>query len=207
MYSLKKKQKVIIGVCAVLSLFFIVLLKIIADYKLAPAVLPNILIIVMDTVRQDHLSCYGYGRNTTPHLSELAKESKVFYNAYSTSSWTNPAHASLFTGLYPVTHKTTQENWQMSHHLTTLSEVLSNEGFETFGIVENPMLGKHNNFDQGFSHYYETWRKKEGSESENEAFLRFKQCIGKRNEEKPFFMFINFIEPHNPLNEYIRVTS
>jgi arylsulfatase A-like enzyme len=176
----------------------IILIKVSAIYKSTSVDLPNILIIVMDTVRQDHLSCYGYPRETTPTLVNLAKESKVYYNAYSTSSWTNPAHASLFTGLYPITHKTTQKSWQMSHNLTSLAEVLRNKGFETFGIVENPMLGKHNNFNQGFSRYYSTWRKKMNGKGENVSFLLFKKCIQDHNEKKPFFIFINFIGPHSP---------
>ncbi len=72
---------------------------------------PNVIIIVMDTVRQDHLSIYGHKRDTSPRLRQLVKSS----NAYSTSGWTPPAYASLFTGLYPNAHKTTQEYWAVSN--------------------------------------------------------------------------------------------
>ena len=58
---------------------------------------PNVVLIVLDTVRRDRLSLYGYPRKTTPFLEELAKTSRLYTNAYSTSSWTAPAHASLFT--------------------------------------------------------------------------------------------------------------
>ena len=198
--SFNRQKKVIISIFAVLIVSYACLIKIPRNYKSVSADLPNIMIIIMDTVRQDHMSCYGYNRKTTPNLAKLARESKVYYNAYSTSCWTNAAHASLFTGLYPITHNTTQENCGMGQNLTTLAEVLRNAGFETFGIVENGMLGKHRNFDQGFSQYYETWKNNINSGSENRAFFLFKKCIGEQNSKKPFFMFINFIEPHNPYN-------
>ncbi len=174
---------------------------------------PNVMIIVMDTVRQDHLSIYGHKRDTTPRLRQLVKSSRTYYNAYSTSGWTPPAHASLFTGLYPIAHKTTQENWAMSNQLTTLAEIFSAQGYETIGIAENGMLNKKNNFNQGFSIYYEAWkehRKKQKSfkvralkklgiqSNQNIAFNLFKKSFKEINKEKPFFMFVNFMEPHSP---------
>ena len=65
---------------------------------------PNLIVIVLYSVRRDHLSCYGYARRTTPYLDRLAEESVLFLEAYSTSCWTIPSHASLFTGLYPSHH-------------------------------------------------------------------------------------------------------
>jgi arylsulfatase A-like enzyme len=195
MPALKKKRKVIVGSLAALVAFLMILI-----FTWVTAAVPHIIIIVMDTARQDHLSCYGYRRDTTPNLTALAEESKIYYNAYSTSSWTNPAHASLFTGLYPLAHKTTQENWRMSHQVTSLAAVLKENGYDTCGIVENPMLGKHNNFNQGFARYYETWRKEIESSGGNAAFFLFKKYLEERDAKTPFFMFINFIEPHSPYN-------
>jgi len=104
--------------------------------------LPNIVLIVMDTTRRDHLSCYGYERNTTPNLSKLAKSSRVYYKAYSNSGWTAPAHTSLFTGLFPIAHKVTQENPVTSSDLTTLAEILSDVGYKTVGLVGNCYVGR-----------------------------------------------------------------
>ena len=81
---------------------------------------PNIILITMDTTRADHLSCYGYHKKTTPNLDALAEESVIFTNAYATSPWTLPSHASIFTGMYPAKHgshydwKTMQSNWPVS---------------------------------------------------------------------------------------------
>jgi len=90
----------------------------------------TIILIVMDTVRQDRLSCYGYSRDTSPNLRKLSETSRVYDKAYSTSGWTAPAHASLFTGLFPIAHGTTQENWTMDEKLATLAEVLSAVGYK-----------------------------------------------------------------------------
>lgn len=155
-------------------------------------------LIVMDTTRQDRLSIDGYERDTSPNLAELAAESTTYSRAYSPGGWTPSAHASLFTGLFPIGHQVTQENWRMGDHLTTLAEVFSEKGYETIGITENPMLNPRLNFEQGFSNYYEAWRESGGAE--NGAFHYFKESLDKRKKNRPFFMFVNLIEPHSPYN-------
>lgn len=84
----------------------------------------------------------------------------------------------------------------MGDHLTTLAEIFKAEGYETIGIVENAMLNTRFNFNQGFSSYYESWRFPK--EEENVALPLFKKSLAKRKAKKPFFMFINLIEPHSP---------
>src|SRR5688572_16366612 len=71
----------------------------------APPRRPNVVVILIDTLRADHLPMYGYGRDTAPFLDRLAAESVVFTGAQSTSAWTAPATASLFTSLYPFQHQ------------------------------------------------------------------------------------------------------
>jgi arylsulfatase A-like enzyme len=172
--------------------------------------LPNVMIIVMDTARRDHLSCYGYKKNTSPYLNELTKSSRVYYNAYATSGWTASSHASLFTGLFPIAHKTTQENWSMSERLVTLADVLLEHGYQTYGISENPIVSIYGNYEQGFLEYYEAWRKPNNlfdllawrinKVFSNNAHAYFKNILRSRNAEKPFYIFINFNEAHNPYN-------
>jgi arylsulfatase A-like enzyme len=72
--------------------------------KNAPINKPNIILVTMDTVRGDHVSCYGYKRTTTPNLDRFSQEGMLYKNAYSTDSWTVPSHASIFTGKYPSKH-------------------------------------------------------------------------------------------------------
>jgi len=168
---------------------------------------PNIVLIVMDTARQDRLSCYGYDRDTSPRLRELATESTVFDRAYSTSSWTSPSHASLFTGLYPASHGVTQENWRMSRELVTLAEVLSERGYETLGIVENSILSSEHGFHQGFADYHVTNQIQRmldnagatgRSETGNHATDLFLRNLREREPQNPFFVFVNLIAPHQP---------
>lgn len=157
----------------------------------------SVVIIIMDTARQDRLACYGHFRDNTPNLDELARESTVFRSAYSVSSWTAPAHASLFTGLYPAAHGCTQENWTMGEDLVTLAEVLRHNGYQTYGITENPTISASFGFGQGFDSYQEVWRPRDYGE-ENPAYYLFEGVLAGLDRQKPFFLFINFIEPHAP---------
>lgn len=159
---------------------------------------PNVIVIIMDTARQDHFSCYGYDRPTTPNLEQLCTEARRFDRAYSTSGWTPPAHASLFTGLYSAAHGTTQEKVTLGKDLTTLAEVLAANGYHCVGISENPMLARNRGFDQGFAEYHEIWKLDDAEE--NHALAQFRSSLAARDPGRPFFTFINFIEPHSPYN-------
>jgi arylsulfatase A-like enzyme len=159
----------------------------------------NIVVIVMDTARQDRLSCYGYDRETSPRLTELAKSATVYANAHSTSSWTGPGHASLFTGLHSVTHGVTQEDWRMDEDLSTFAEVLAERGYRTVGVAENPMLVAERGYAQGFSEYYESWRRGSRSSS-GQAVVDFRAALDGGAEGRPFLIFVNLIAPHSPYN-------
>jgi len=159
----------------------------------------NVVVIIMDTAREDRLACYGHSRANTPNLDELASESTLFRNAYSVSSWTAPGHASLFTGLYPAAHGCTQENWTLSEDVVTLAEVLDSYGYQTHGITENPTISASAGFGQGFDSYQEVWRPADYGE-ENPAYHLLEGVLAGLDPESPFFLFINFIEPHAPYN-------
>jgi len=161
----------------------------------------NIVVIVMDTARQDRLSCYGYERETSPRLDELAASGTLYANAYSTSSWTGPGHASLFTGLHSVTHGTTQESWDMDEGLTTFAEVLSERGYRTVGVVENAMLSSDQGYSQGFAEYYESWQgKRKWSRDSGQAVVDFRKALDGGAPGQPFLVFVNLIAPHSPYN-------
>jgi arylsulfatase A-like enzyme len=161
---------------------------------------PNVVLIVMDTARADRLSCYGYERETSPRLAGLATASATYSNAYSTSSWTAPGHASLFTGLFPVAHGATQEDWGLDGELTTVAEVLSANGYRTVGIVENPMLSPDLGYAQGFGEYHQVWLPRTRPGPGSEALDRFVEVVGGATPGEPFFVFVNLIEPHSPYN-------
>lgn len=158
---------------------------------------PNIVIIVMDTARQDHLSCYGYQRATTPFLEELASEARVFRNAYSTSSWTVPAHASLFTGLHSISHATTWEHFPLDARLTTLAQVLRDHGYRTIGISENKAVSNRRGFDKGFDRFTNPAHLPEATETF--AIKEFADIFAE-TDDRPVFAFVNLFGPHDPYN-------
>ncbi len=123
----------------------------------------SVVVIVLDTLRRDHMSLYGYDRLTTPHLDEWAQGALVFDDSSSTSSWTLPTHASIFTGLYPRSHgahgyrseKKTNSTYALEPESVTLAEIAQNSGIATGAIVSNfYFLGSEFGVDQGFDHYW-----------------------------------------------------
>jgi arylsulfatase A-like enzyme len=165
---------------------------------------PHVFVVVIDTARQDRFEIYGHNRPTTPNLARLAKRSRLYLNAYSTSGWTSSAHASLFTGLYPVAHRTTQEDWTLRSELVSLAELLSERGYETIGLVENPMLSRHYGFDQGFSSYHELWR---APHVQRGALPFFEAALEGRSDGTPLFVFVNLMAPHSPYNSARQFTG
>lgn len=116
---------------------------------------PDILLIVLDTLRADRLSCYGYPREITPHIDAFAESGVLFERAISPAQWTIPAHASLFTGEYPTTHMTTQTYTKHSKDQDTLAETLHRAGYHTVSFCNNPLLGTvENDLDRGFEECY-----------------------------------------------------
>ena len=120
----------------------------------------NIVLITIDTLRADHLSCYGYERKTSPHIDTVAEKGILFKNVAAPSSWTAPSMVSLFTSTYPINHgvihglqfreklKKRKKYSQavFSKKLATLPEILRKQGYTTFGISSNHNLKKELGF-------------------------------------------------------------
>ena len=124
-----------------------------ARRPLPPADSPNVLLIVMDTVRADHLSLYGYHRATTPKLEQLAKRGIRFDKVRATAPWTLPSHASMFTGRWP--HELGVE-WMtpLRGKFPTLAEYLGSHGYATAGFAANTLFCSYDTgIDRGFAHY------------------------------------------------------
>ncbi|MGD2176300.1 MAG: sulfatase [Anaerolineae bacterium] len=116
---------------------------------------PDIVLIVLDTLRADRMSCYGYERETTPYVDALAEDATLFERAIVPGQWTIPSHASLFTGEYPTTHMTTQIYDRLGEDMVTLAELLRDAGYKTVGFCNNPLLGVvDNQLDRGFEEFY-----------------------------------------------------
>ena len=179
--------------------------------------MPNVVMVVMDTVRADHLSLYGYSRNTTPFLEKLSQKSVVFENAFSASNWTLPSHASFFTGLLPSEHNCTYEHMNLSAQFPTLAQRLKDMGYFTVGWSNNPLLNHSSGILRGFDRFVENSQlsiysgemalkivlsKSPGMSSDNGARFAnrtiFRWLSRMSANKKPFFLFVNYMEAHTP---------
>ncbi len=114
---------------------------------------PNVLLIVLDTVRADRLGLYGYGRDTTPHLARLSRRGVRFDQARSTAPWTLPSHASMFTGRWPHELEVERHD-RLDATYPTLAESLRDRGYETVGVVANQFFcGRESGLGRGFADY------------------------------------------------------
>ncbi|MFQ5876508.1 MAG: sulfatase [Acidobacteriota bacterium] len=165
---------------------------------------PNILLIVIDTARADRFPFAGYDRPTAPFLQAVAREGTVYERAFSPAPWTVPAHASLFTGQYPSLHGTDCGSLRLPEEAVTIAETLHAAGYRTVGYTANPWIGSAYNFQQGFDTYGETWKevaedtRDTGAALTNEKVARFVRWWRRHpdSRRRPFFLFINYFEPH-----------
>ncbi len=114
---------------------------------------PNVILIMVDTLRADRLPAYGYSAIRTPAFDALASDGAVFENAFAQASWTKPSAATLLTGLYPSTHQAIRKADLLPEAVTTLPEAMRASGWRTGGIVTNINLAPSFQFDQGYDEY------------------------------------------------------
>ena len=119
---------------------------------------PNIILVLVDTLRSDHLSCYGHCRRTSPRLDALAEDATLYTNAISPGAWTPPSHASIFTGTFPSRHGVDRAHPYLDGKLTTLPEYLHDVGYRTYGISSNYWIGAATFFDRGFDVFSHSWQ-------------------------------------------------
>jgi len=180
--------------------------------------MPNVILIVWDTVRRDHLSLYNYERKTTPFLDGMAADAVVFERAYSIAPNTVPSHAGIFTGLYSSQNNCHYENPRLAPDLTTLAEMMRERGYLTLGITNNPALNHFNGFSQGFDLYkinyefgnftgdtiylafvdffFPESRRDSGATETRRIYQNWLWAAKKTGQ--PFFLFINYMEAHQP---------
>jgi arylsulfatase A-like enzyme len=171
---------------------------------------PNLLLLVIDSARADHFSCYGYDRPTTPNIDRLAEEGVRFEAAYSESSWTLPASFSLLTGLAPREHQAEAVR-VLPAGIPSLPEVLQQQGYATFGASANEFLGPRSGLDRGFGTFtlapqQEFWTRALYRYGPQRVGLadwggraltgRFLRWVGEARQ--PWFALIWHNEPHHP---------
>jgi arylsulfatase A-like enzyme len=112
-----------------------------------------VVLVSIDTLRADHLGCYGYRRKTSPALDRLAAEGTVFEDAMTPAPWTLPAHASLLTGLYPSRHGLKAHDRYLPASVRTLGESFARAGFVTAAVVNSQNLSPRFGLDRGFREF------------------------------------------------------
>jgi arylsulfatase A-like enzyme len=168
---------------------------------------PEIVVIVIDTLRADRLGAYGNPRGLTPFLDQLAGRAFVFRNAYAQSSWTGASVASLFTSRYQSEHGVLHPTEALQDSELTLAEVLKAAGYATAGFTANFMVGKHMGFGQGFDRYDTFWLVPGPDPTSAQMPVRAARVIegardwvhgttGPENARPPRFLYLQLMEPH-----------
>ncbi len=174
---------------------------------------PNVLLIGLETLRADHVGCYGHDRPTTPTLDAFAKEAVKFDLAFSAGGWTMPSMMSVFTGVYPHKHGAINYQNQLADGVTTLAAELKKGGYHTLGVTSNPTTHGKFGFRRGFDFYddFSVFLANElnlfadnekpvhahqslTSDIVNRLGLRFLKKKWKK--EKPFFLHLFYFDPH-----------
>jgi arylsulfatase A-like enzyme len=154
---------------------------------------PNVVLVVIDTLRADRLGVYGHERHPSPELDALAGRGTLFGTAYSSASWTWPSTASLLTSLSPPEHGVTDPtSCYVSDGLVTLAEVFQDHGFTTAAFSSNPLVSADKNFDKGFESFREyRWDPASVVLGDASDWLR-------RMGRYRFFLYLHLIDPHGP---------
>ena len=192
---------------------------------LAPPDAPNILLIVIDTLRSDHLSSYGYERSTSSTIDRLAEQGVLFENTFSTSSYTTPSHASLLTGRYPHDHGAQWITRRpiLNDRCPTLPEALKARGYRTAAFSANRFwFTREQGFGRGFIHFEDNFHSPGDMAVRTFYGRKFEEFILRRlfddypwrqqarninnsvmrwlerNPDEPFFAFLNYFDVHDP---------
>ena len=168
----------------------------------------NIVLIVIDALRSDHLPFYGYEKDTAPFLWELSKKSVLFENAFSTSSRTSPAAASIFTSMYPFQHGVLMVMWTIKNarkidptieinripgEIETITEMLKKNGYRTYGVSDNINIGHEEGFTQGFDQF-KTFMYRQAP-AVNRAVKKWKKELTSGGK---YFLYLHYMDPHEP---------
>jgi len=190
---------------------------------------PNVIFIMADALRADHLPAYGYKKIKTPNIDSLAGDSVLFTRNFAQSSWTKPQSATLLTSLYPSAHNTYLKSHVLPDDIDTLAEVMKKMGYRTGAVVSNINLSPIFNFQQGFDYYsylapdYFFYAEESSSKLclynllrlVRERFVSRKKYVNHyyqnaetvnskalpwldRVQDYPFFLFIHYMDPHDP---------
>ncbi len=177
----------------------------------APEARPSVVVIMIDTLRADHLGCYGFDRELSPRLTRLAGEGILFENAWAASPWTGPSVAAVVTGLYPDEVGIHGLFDPLPPEADTLAERLGREGYDTAAIISNAIVSEVYGHDQGYTFFHhQGYRKtKEAGEEDGDRKPRYPFFTADKVTdralswlagagEEPFFLYVHYTDPHEP---------
>lgn len=156
-----------------------------------------VILIVVDAMRPDHLSPYGYFRDTTPSLTALADEGLVLTNYFVNGNWTRPSTASLLTGLPPSAHGVERDRDRLADDYVTLAELLGGVGIPTGAVVGNGNAGSAFGLGRGFDFYADTVKHWKGLPSADQV-VELAVPFVRKHKDGPFFLMLFFVDPHDP---------
>ncbi len=179
----------------------------------AAADAPDIVVVVLDTVRRDHVSAYGYALPTTPAFDAVAGHGALLDQAWSASPWSLPSHVTLFTGLSPTVHGAHYEHPVYEEEAPTLAELLADHGYLTVGASGNPWLSRDNGSARGFVHWHDNepvrdlarcfvyrWIRADNltrTKGGEQSVLQAREAL-LAERDRPLLLFVNLFEAHSP---------
>jgi len=188
---------------AIAATALVVLVAVVGMVQSRRAPSPNVLLVVLDTVRADAVDGAGDWSDLTPNLRRLADDATVFTRAWANAPWTVPSHASLFTGLLPSEHRCTSRDVRLTTSAPTIAELLQGAGYQTVAFYSNPWLSdRATGLLRGFAAREESGRP--GGPTILTSAHGGPETVGRVNRwlatkpARPFFMFVNILEAHLP---------
>ncbi len=173
-----------------------------------PVLRPNVLLITIDTLRANHLSCYGYHKITSPRIDRFASQGARFDRAYTTVPQTGPAHASLLTGRYPQETGARVNGQPMANdpRVLPLQRILKRNGYRTGAFVSAwPLKDRLTHLRRGFDVYNEKFTKTfqlissyRPAEDVTPKAIHWLQMKSRMKKKRPFFLWVHFFDPHSP---------
>jgi arylsulfatase A-like enzyme len=154
----------------------------------------NVIIIAVDTLRADHLGCYGYSRDTSPNIDTLARQGVLCEMCISPAPWTLPSFSTIFTSLYPTQHGAETVHSTLRQSVPTLAEILKEQGYTTGAVINAPALKPAYGVDRGFDHYHMTPEEGRIADGTTLDALEWLDSVG----DIPFFAFLHYFDPHLP---------
>ena len=188
----------------------------------SPPRVERVVLVTIDTLRADHLSTYGYPRETAPFLTQLAKSGVLFERAFASMPTTVPSHASLFTGLHPLQHGVRKNGYVLDRRFITLAELLRSRGWKTAAFVSLPGQFAPAQIEQGFDVWDQRPERtpifilrsvarfgmarqqyRDGGDTVEKAV----EWLSGRERDSRFFLWVHLFDPHRPYNRYNRFSE